>query len=32
MGSAIQRHHDTLNSSLKNRAEAMAAQVAAEPS
>jgi hypothetical protein len=32
MGGAIQRHHDTLNSSLKNRAEARAAQVPAEPS
>lgn len=32
MGSSIQRSHDTFNRSLKNRAEAMAAQAAAEPS
>jgi hypothetical protein len=31
MGGAIQRHHDDLNSSLKNRAEALAAQAAAKP-
>jgi len=32
MGSAIQRHHDALNAALKNRAEALATQAAAEPS
>jgi hypothetical protein len=31
VGGAIQRHHDTLNSSLENRAEALAAQAAANP-
>jgi hypothetical protein len=31
MGGAIQRHHDNLNSSLKNRAETLAAQAAAKP-
>lgn len=31
MGSAIQRHHDALNTALKNRAEVLTAQAAAEP-